>query len=130
MTDACDVSIIIPVFNKERNLGPLLDSLISLKIPRSEVIVVDDGSTNGSGKIAERKGVRVIRHPYNIENGAAAKCGGGARKCWAKIRHNFPHRTAQWNSSWQSEKSLGVTVQITNCRRYTRGADEAGGVGD
>jgi glycosyltransferase involved in cell wall biosynthesis len=75
MADHYEISILIPVFNEAPNLGPLLDRLESLNLPRAEVIVVDDGSTDESPEIAERKGVRVIRHPYNIGNGAAIKTG-------------------------------------------------------
>lgn len=75
MADHYEISILIPVFNEAPNLGPLLDRLESLHLPRAEVIVVDDGSTDESPEIAERKGVRVIRHPYNIGNGAAIKTG-------------------------------------------------------
>jgi glycosyltransferase involved in cell wall biosynthesis len=75
MADRCAISVIIPVFNEAQNLGPLLDRLRSVQLPRAEVIVVDDGSTDGSAAIAESNGVRLIRHPYNIGNGAAVKSG-------------------------------------------------------
>lgn len=75
MADRCDVSILIPVFNEAPNLGALLDRIESLQLPSAEVIVVDDGSTDGSGEIAQRSGIRVIHHPYNIGNGAAIKTG-------------------------------------------------------
>ena len=75
MDDRFNVSVIIPVFNEAQILGQLLDQLRSLHLPSAELIVVDDGSTDGSDEIAERKGVRVIRHPYNIGNGAAIKSG-------------------------------------------------------
>jgi len=75
MDDHCDISVVIPVFNEAQNLGQLLDRLQSLRLPGAELIVVDDGSTDGSGEIAEKKGVRVVRHPYNIGNGAAVKSG-------------------------------------------------------
>ncbi|MBI3058840.1 MAG: glycosyltransferase family 2 protein [Deltaproteobacteria bacterium] len=73
MADTCDVSVIVPVFNEAQNLGQLLDRLQSLHLPNAEMIVVDDGSTDGSSEIAEKRGARVIQHPYNIGNGAAIK---------------------------------------------------------
>ncbi len=75
MANRCEISVVLPVFNEAQNLGRLLDQLQSLNLPSTEVIVVDDGSTDGSGEIAEKRGVKLIRHPYNIGNGAAIKSG-------------------------------------------------------
>lgn len=75
MADPCAISVIVPVFNEAHSLGQLLDRLRSLSLPGAEVIVVDDGSSDASAEIAEKKGARVIRHPYNIGNGAAIKSG-------------------------------------------------------
>ena len=75
MADRCDVSVVIPVFNEAQNLGPLLAQIRSLNLRSAEVIVVDDGSTDASAEIAEKSGARVVRHPYNIGNGAAIKNG-------------------------------------------------------
>jgi glycosyltransferase involved in cell wall biosynthesis len=40
-----------------------------------EVLVIDDGSVDATGRCAEAAGARVIRHPYNKGNGAAVKSG-------------------------------------------------------
>lgn len=83
MAKGVELSIILPVYNEAQNVGPLLDQLDSLKLADVEVIVVDDGSTDGTGQIAEGKGVRVVSHPYNIGNGAAVKSGiRAARGRW------------------------------------------------
>ncbi|HEY7168762.1 MAG TPA: glycosyltransferase family 2 protein [Candidatus Binatia bacterium] len=75
MPDWRQLSIIIPVFNEAQNLEKILAKINALKLANSEIIVVDDGSSDGSAEIALRAGANVIRHPYNIGNGAAVKTG-------------------------------------------------------
>jgi glycosyltransferase involved in cell wall biosynthesis len=75
MVSGCDISIVVPVFNEASNLAALLAKIHELRLPRAEIIIVDDGSTDGSAEIALNAGASVIRHPYNIGNGAAVKSG-------------------------------------------------------
>jgi len=75
MASGCDISIVVPVFNEASNLAALLAKIHELRLPRAEIIIVDDGSTDGSAEIALNAGASVIRHPYNIGNGAAVKSG-------------------------------------------------------
>ena len=75
MRSGCEISIIIPVFNEAGRLLELLNNILALQLPRSEIIVIDDGSTDGSADAAMAGGANVIRHPYNIGNGAAIKSG-------------------------------------------------------
>jgi glycosyltransferase involved in cell wall biosynthesis len=56
------ISVVIPVFNGERFLGEAIASVLAQTRAASEVIVVDDGSTDGSAAVAEDFAeVRVIR---------------------------------------------------------------------
>ena len=48
----CKVSVIVPVYNKEPYLRACLDSLAAQTLDDVEIIVVDDGSTDGSLAIA------------------------------------------------------------------------------
>lgn len=55
------LSVIVPARNEEANLPRLLDSLQASEYPGScEVIVVDDGSNDGTGSLARRHGARVV----------------------------------------------------------------------
>jgi len=74
------VSIIIPVYNEERTVGRLLSavkaaSLKGLNI-KKEIVVVDDGSTDRSGKIlAKVGGIKLLEHKTNRGKGAAVRTG-------------------------------------------------------
>jgi glycosyltransferase involved in cell wall biosynthesis len=75
MSRSYAVSIIIPVFNEAQNLADLLEKIHALQIAQAEILVIDDGSVDGSAEIAFNAGANVVRHPYNIGNGAAVKSG-------------------------------------------------------
>ena len=68
------VSVIIPAHNEVHNIGSLVSRILALH-PDFEIIVIDDGSTDGTGDAAGEAGAIVYRHPYNIGNGAAVKSG-------------------------------------------------------
>lgn len=69
------VSIIIPVFNEEAVIGSLLESVMEY-VAGAEIIVIDDGSTDQTtAKVSEFENVKLIRHAYNLGNGAAIKSG-------------------------------------------------------
>lgn len=58
------VSVIVPAYNEAANIAATVRSLVTSRYPRLEVIVVDDGSGDGTADIVERlrlPGVRVIR---------------------------------------------------------------------
>src|SRR5688572_659172 len=66
------VTIVLPAFNEAESIGPVVAELRAAA-NWHEVLVVDDGSTDGTGKAAQDAGARVIRHPYNKGNGASVK---------------------------------------------------------
>ncbi len=74
MADTAAVSVVIPAYNE----GPVIAEIITALAaagPWREIIVVDDGSSDGTGDHAARAGAIVVRHPYNKGNGAAVKSG-------------------------------------------------------
>lgn len=69
-----DFSIVIPAKNEEQGLARLLPGLRD-SYPDTRIIVVDDGSTDGTVAQCQNYGVEVISHPYPKGNGAAIKTG-------------------------------------------------------
>ncbi|MFI5208658.1 MAG: glycosyltransferase [Gemmatimonadales bacterium] len=75
------VSVIVAARNEERHIGRCLESLLSQSWPRIEIIVVDDGSTDDTARVAGRfAGVQVLRQPPSGKataiNAAAAVAQG------------------------------------------------------
>ena len=69
------VSVIIPVFNRERFVAEALESVFAQEYRPIEVIVVDDGSTDATGEVARAfREVNVIRQ-VNLGPGAARNAG-------------------------------------------------------
>ncbi len=78
------LSIIIPVYNEEATLKAVLERVVSVKyLVPFEVIIVNDGSRDRSGVIAEKfvqgnKSARYISHEKNQGKGAAVRTGAKA----------------------------------------------------
>jgi len=70
------VVAIMPVHNEAETVGAVVRRLPASVAGRPVVcIVVDDGSTDGSGQRAAEAGARVVRHPHNLGLGAAVRRG-------------------------------------------------------
>ncbi len=72
------ISVVIPAYEAERYLGAALKSVAEQRLPVLEVLVVDDGSTDGTVRVAERFGGRV-RVLKQARGGAAAARNLGVR---------------------------------------------------
>jgi hypothetical protein len=74
------VTVILPAYNEAMALPAVLDALFSVLGDDSEVIVVDDGSTDHTAAIATTYGCRVLRHTHNRGKGAAVRTGLAAAR--------------------------------------------------
>jgi len=74
-----DISILMPVFNERATLEAAIDDALSAELPVAsrELIVVDDGSTDGTRELLRQgswpETVRVIEHDRNRGKGAAVR---------------------------------------------------------
>lgn len=73
------VSCIIPTFNGEDYLGSALDSIFAQTYPNLEVLVVDDGSTDGTADLIADYG-HDVRYLWQPNTGPAAACNRGLRQ--------------------------------------------------
>jgi Glycosyl transferase family 2 len=70
------IAILIPAYNEAENIGVVLDQMPAEVCGiRTEVLVVDDGSRDGTGDVAAEHGALVARHVTNRGGGAALRTG-------------------------------------------------------
>ena len=82
-----EISVIIPVYNKTMYIGRCLKSIFLQDFPSFEVIAVDDGSTDASGKICDQWAETEPRlHVYHIPNGGVT----------AARRHGLEHSQGRY----------------------------------
>lgn len=68
------VSIVLPAKDEVKAIPDVIPAVMKA-CPDAEVLVVDDGSSDGTGEVARELGARVVRHSYPMGNGAAIKTG-------------------------------------------------------
>lgn len=68
-----DLLVIVPALNEEHAIASVVAD--ARRALAAEVVVVDDGSTDGTGEAARAAGGVVLRHPFNLGVGAAVRTG-------------------------------------------------------
>jgi polyisoprenyl-phosphate glycosyltransferase len=98
-TPEVDVSIILPVYNESGHLTDEIDRIkksMDASSYRYEIVVVDDGSTDGSGeRLRQIEGIRLIQFATNRGSGSARKYGTQAARgrvvVWTDVDMTYPN---------------------------------------
>ncbi|MEX2263368.1 MAG: glycosyltransferase family 2 protein [Bryobacteraceae bacterium] len=92
-----EVTVVVPVWNRRDLLPPLFARLRRQSLPAAEILVVDNGSTDGAAEAAEGLGARVIRLGRNA--GFAYAVNRGIEACgtdWLAILNNDVEPSEGW----------------------------------
>ncbi|HYJ24218.1 MAG TPA: glycosyltransferase family 2 protein [Acidimicrobiia bacterium] len=99
MPDGVDVSIVLPVYNELGHLEEEIDRIRKTMDESDysyEIMVVDDGSTDGSGqRLKDIEGIRLLRFGTNRGSGSARKYGtqsaNGSIIVWTDVDMTYPN---------------------------------------
>jgi glycosyltransferase involved in cell wall biosynthesis len=65
---------IVPAYNEEGSLRTVVEEIQAAE-PELDIVVVNDGSTDGTGRVAAAAGVAVVNLPFNVGIGGAVQTG-------------------------------------------------------
>src|SRR3954452_16372773 len=65
---------IVPAYNEEGRVASVVQE-IHREAPAFDVLVIDDGSTDGTARSAREAGAQVLVHPFNLGIGGAMQSG-------------------------------------------------------
>ena len=97
MLQVSEVLVVIPAFNESKTIGQVIDQVVAFGF---QTLVVNDGSTDETAKIAFEHGSRVVSLPLNSGVGGALRCGfryavengfAGVIQCDADGQHVASH---------------------------------------
>lgn len=69
-----ELLLILPAYNEEQNIGSVIDSLREC-CKNADILVVDDGSVDGTSEVCQKKGVLVVRHDVNLGLASGVRTG-------------------------------------------------------
>jgi len=115
------VSCVIPVFNAESWIGESLDSVLGQSRPPDEVIVVDDGSTDGTAEVLKKYGARIKSVRQENAGPGAARNRGVALSTGALIAFQdaddvwLPEKLERQLLSFEERPALELSLTHLRC---------------
>jgi len=67
--------VVIPAYNESESVVAVIDAVRSAMDESWDIVVIDDGSDDGTGARAAEAGARIVRTPYNLGIGGAVQTG-------------------------------------------------------
>jgi len=104
------VSVIIPTYNRVEHVCCAIDSALAQTEPPLEVVVVDDGSTDGTGEVLERRYAGRIRYIHQVNAGVSA-----ARNTALRVARGEWVAFLDSDDEWLPNK---LQIQMTDLRAH------------
>ena len=114
-------SVVIPAFNAAATIGQAIGSVRAQSVAPREIIVVDDGSTDGTAALAEGRGILVVRR---ANGGPGAATTEGLRRVASPFVATLdaddlwlPHKTARQAACFAADPGLAGAFALARLFR-------------
>lgn len=126
MADRPSISVVIPAYNREATVLTAIRSVLWQSLPPTEVIVVDDGSTDGTAAVVEAFGNPLVRLVRQANGGAAAARNTGIREAacdWVAFQDSDDEWLAtKLERQFQAQAADPAAPQVFYCGMFIAGA--------
>ena len=115
------ISVVIPLWNKRAEVGAAIASVLAQTAQPLEIVVVDDGSTDGSAAVVEAFTsplVRLIRQPNGGVSAARNRAVAEARGEWVALLD----ADDEWRPEFLEKVSL-LSLECPDCMAFGTGFD-------
>jgi glycosyltransferase involved in cell wall biosynthesis len=121
------VSVVVPAFNAERSLRRCIESVLGQTYPNRELIIVDDGSSDGTAAIAASYGERITLISQENHGECAARNAGFSLACGEYI--TFVDHDDYWDPSFL-EACVGFLATHPEAVAVSVGSDHRSALSD
>lgn len=133
----CCISVIVPVYNSEKTLVRCVDSILSQTFSDFELLLVDDGSTDSSGKMCDDYALKDHRvHVFHKKNGGVSSARNlgldHANGKWIAFCDSDDYVNSNWLSTFTKhcKKNVELVVQSTGISNSIKNRPFEGTVSD
>jgi glycosyltransferase involved in cell wall biosynthesis len=126
MADRPSISVVIPAYNREETVLTAIRSVLWQSLPPTEVIVVDDGSTDGTAAVVEGFGHPLVRLVRQANGGAASARNTGVREArcdWVAFQDSDDEWLAtKLERQFQAQAADPAAPHVFYCGMFIAGA--------
>ncbi len=115
------LSVVIPLYNKRESIARTLQSVLAQELPVHEVVVVDDGSTDGSGEVVEQLGSPLVRLIRQANAGVSVARNRGVEEATGDFIALLD-ADDRWESGYTAEV-VRLILSYPGCGLYCVGFD-------
>ena len=117
------VSVIIPTFNNKQYIEETIDSVLSQTYKNIEIIIIDDGSDDGTDKIVSQKYKNKVKYYFQKNSGLSSARNMGLKKAKGSLIQFLDSDDLITKNKIKSQvkflnQNINIDIVYSNCRTF------------